>query len=204
VAYAVAAVDTAGNVGSAATVSVTIPDTERPSVPPNVTARLTKAGQVHLAWGAATDNSSVAGYRILRGGSEIITANGNAYVDMAPKAGNGPTVTYSVIALDLAGNASFPGEAKPLRAALLRKLGVSHVKVSRVKTGNRTRLRVRGTVSDAKARCRLRVGKGSWRACKAKANGAFDISLPAKGTTPVTLSLRDALGRVKLQTLRVR
>jgi hypothetical protein len=205
VAYAVTAVDTTGNVGPAATVSVTIPDTERPSVPPNVSAQLTREGQVHLTWGAATDNSGVAAYRILRGGSEIITTNGNAYVDIAPKPGNGPTVTYSVIALDLAGNASFPGEAKPLRAALLRKLGASHLKVSRLKAGKRTRLRVTGTISDAQARCRLRAGgAGPWYPCGARADGAFDVSLPARGTAPVTLSLRDALGRVRQQTLRVR
>jgi hypothetical protein len=114
-------------------------------------------------------------------------------------------VTYSVIAVDLAGNASFPADAKPLRAALLRKLGASQLKVSRVQAGKRIRLRVRGTVSDAQARCRLRVGSaGPWHACGAKANGDFNVSLPARGTTPVTLSLRDALGRVKLQTLRVR
>jgi M6 family metalloprotease-like protein len=205
VAYAVTAVDTAGNVGPAATVSVTIPDTERPSVPGNVTAQLARDGQVHLAWRAATDNSGVAGYHVLRSGSEIITTSGNAYVDTAPKPGSGPTVTYSVIAFDLAGNASFPADARPLRAALLRKLGASHLKVRRVKAGTRTRLRVTGTISDVQARCRLRIGgAGLWYPCRARADGTFGVSVPARGTAPVTLSLRDARGRVKLQTLRVR
>ena len=73
-----------------------------------------------------------------------------------------------------------------------------------MKSGKRKLVRVKGTVSDVEARCRLRIGKANWRTCKAKANGAFSVDLPARGTTPVTLSLRDSLGRVKLQTLRVR
>ena len=111
---------------------------------------------------------------------------------------------YSVVAVDLGGNVGQAGDAKPLRAALFRKLGASGLKVSRVTVGARELLRVKGTVSDAKARCRLRVGSGGWHACKPKASGAFKVSLPARGLTPVTLSLKDQLGRVKLQTLRVR
>ena len=70
--------------------------------------------------------------------------------------------------------------AKPLRAALLRKLGASRVKAVRVKRGKRKLVRVKGTVSDVEARCRLRVGKAGWRACKAKPNGAFSVDLPAR------------------------
>ena len=64
-------------------------------------------------------------------------------------------------------------------------------------------MRVKGKVSDVKARCRLRIGKGTWHACKPKPSGAIAVNLPARGTTPVTLSLRDSLGRSKRQTLRV-
>jgi hypothetical protein len=204
VAYAVAAIDTVGNVGPAASVSVAIPDTVAPATPPNVIAAVRGNGRVHISWGAATDNIGVTSYRVLRSGTGIAQANVRSFVDRSPRPGNGATVTYSVVAFDLVGNASAPGNARPLRAALLRKLGASHLKVSRVKVGKRTLVRVRGTLSDVRARCLLRVGKGSWRACKAKTSGAFDVTLPARGTTPVTLSLRDALGRVKRQTLRVR
>ena len=57
----------------------------------------------------------------------IAQAKRAPYVDKKPKPGNGSTVTYSVVAVDLAGNLSPPGQAKPLRAALLRKLGASRV-----------------------------------------------------------------------------
>jgi hypothetical protein len=204
VLYTVAAVDSSGNVGPAASASVAIPDTLAPSAPVNVTARLAKDGSVHVAWGAATDNRGVTSYRVLRNGTGITQAAIMSFVDKSPRPGNGASVTYSVVAFDLVGNAGPPGSAKPLRAALLRKLGASHLKAARVKSGKRTVVRVKGTLSDVQARCRLRIGKGSWHTCKAKATGAFSAELAPKGSTPVTLSLRDSIGRVKVLTLRVR
>ena len=64
-------------------------------------------------------------------------------------------------------------------------------------------MRVKGTLSDAQAVCRLRIRSGAWRFCRAKPSGAFDVSLRAQGSMPVQVSLRDALGRVKLQTLPI-
>ncbi len=57
--YAVTATDAAGNIGPAATMAVTLPDTVAPSVPANVTATVTRDGRVHIAWAAATDNVGV-------------------------------------------------------------------------------------------------------------------------------------------------
>jgi chitodextrinase len=206
VAYTVTAVDAAGNVGPAAAVTVTVPDSERPTVPSNVTASVTRDGSVHVAWGASTDNGHLFGYQVIRGGTVVASGNVTAYVDRAPRPGTGATVIYSVVAVDLAGNTSFPGNALPLRAALLRKLGFSNLKSMRAKTGRRRLVRVKGSASDAKAQCRLRIGRAPWRLCRVKPTGAFDVSLRARSSKPVmlTLSLRDELGRVKQQTLRVR
>ena len=203
VAYSVAAVDASGNVGPAAILNLAIPDTTRPGAPPGVTARLTKDGRVNLAWRRAADNGRVAGYRIRRAGKLIGSTTARTYVDGAPRAGSGSTVTYSVVAFDLAGNVGAAGKARPLRAALLRKLRVSNFRITALTLGTRALLRVKGTISDSRAACRLRVGAGAWRPCRAAASGAFDVSLGADGSKPVTLSLRDELGRVKLQTLRV-
>lgn len=203
VAYGVAAIDAGGNVGPAATVSLVIPDPTPPGAPGKVAAKLSKDGKVRLSWAAASDNGRVASYRILRAGTRIASGTALAYVDKAAKPGSGSTVVYSVVAVDLAGNAGPAGKAKPLRAALLRKLGASGLKVARVTVGEQELVRVKGKVSDAQARCRLRIGAVAWHACKAKPTGAFVVNLPPKGTTPVTLSLRDSLGRTKLQTLRV-
>jgi hypothetical protein len=204
VAYTVTAVDPAGNGGPAAALNVAIPDTTAPAPPARLTAKLAKNGNVTLSWPAATDDGRVTGYRVLRAGKAIASGNELAYVDKAPKPGTSPTLTYSVVALDLAGNVSPATNAKALRSALLRKLAATGLKLTQVTVGARTLLRVKGKVSDFQARCRLRVGKGSWHACKAKPSGAFSVNLIPKGTTPVTLSLRDSLGRTKLQTLRVR
>jgi hypothetical protein len=203
VGYTVAAIDAAGNVGPAATVSLAIPDTTPPTAPPGVTARLTKDGKVHLSWGSATDDGRVAGYRVRRAGRLISSGPARTYVDRSPKPGSGSTVSYSVVAFDLAGNVGPAGNARPLRAALLRKLAVSNLRVASLTLGARALVRVKGTLSDAKAVCRLRVGHGAWSACKARAGGSFDVSLRTHGAEAVTISLRDALGRVKLQKLRV-
>jgi hypothetical protein len=203
VAYTVAAVDAGGNTGPATTVSLTVPDATPPGAPSLVNATLTRDGRVHVAWTAATDNGRIASYAVRRNGVVIATGNALRYVDNAPRPGGGSTVTYSVTARDLAGNLGPAAKAKPLRAALMRKLAASQLKVARVRSGERTLVRVRGRVSDARARCRVRVGSGAWHACRPKADGAFSVNLPPQGATPVTLSLRDALGRAKLQTLRV-
>jgi chitodextrinase len=200
VTYAVTATDTTGNVGPAATVSVTLPDTLPPSAPANVTATVGRDGHVRVSWTAASDNVRVVSYRVLRNGTGIAQPNATAYDDAAARPGSGATVTYSVIAFDLVGNAGPPAAAPPVRAALLRKLGASHLKVSRRARGL---VRVTGTVSDVKAVCRLRLSHSAWRGCKAKASGAFSANLRRKGAKWVTLSLRDELGRVRQQTLRV-
>ena len=150
------AVDAAGNAGPAATIAVSLPDTLPPTAPTNVTAKLTRDGQVHVTWGASTDNSGVASYRVLRNGTVVFQANITSYVDKTPAPGSGATVVYSVVAFDAVGNASLPGNAKPLRAALLRKLGASHLKATRAKASGL--VRVKGTLSDVQAICRLPSG----------------------------------------------
>ena len=200
--YAVTASDAAGNIGPAATMAVTLPDTVAPSVPANVTATVTRDGRVHVAWAAATDNVGVVSYRVLRDGTGIAQPTATTYVDAAPRPGTGTTVAYSVVAFDTVGNASAPGAAPPLRAALLRQLGASHLKVKRAKKS--TLVQVSGILSDAKAICRLRLGRGAWHRCKVKPNSAFAVSARGKRVRQATLSLRDELGRVRLQTLRVR
>ena len=47
--------------------------------------------------------------------------------------------------------------------------------------GERTLVRVQGTLSDAQAGCRLRIGSGAWRACRPKASGAFSRQPAAAG-----------------------
>lgn len=132
--YAVTAVDTSGNAGPAATVSVTTPvnpnsaptptptpptqaptpptpapaDTQPPTAPQplSVTPATTT---VSLSWGASTDDVAVAGYVITRDGAQVATVTGTSWTD----AGRPPRTayTYGVSALDAAGNRSAETQA---------------------------------------------------------------------------------------------
>jgi hypothetical protein len=62
---------------------------------------------VVLNWAASSDNVAVTGYRVLRNGQEIATLPSTTlqYVDLAVSGAH----TYTVTAVDAAGNASLPG-----------------------------------------------------------------------------------------------
>ena len=118
-------------------------------------------------------------------------------------AGGRAQVVYAVVAVDIAGVTSLPGSAAQLRAALLRALGASHLKAVHARSGKRRLVRVRGVVSDR----RPSAGYAS-----AAARGT-PASLPERRIRGESAGqrqkARDALaarrvGRVKLQTLRVR
>ena len=64
-------------------------------------------------------------------------------------------------------------------------------------------VRVKGTLSDARAACRVRVGRGAWLRCRPDADGRFSANVGIDGSKPVSISLRDPLGRTKLLTLPI-
>jgi len=101
--------------GSGATVQVTLPgstppppppqppaDTTAPSAPGTLTGLVISGPAVTLAWGAASDNTGVVGYRVYRGVTQIGTTGGTTYTDPSPAAGT--TQAYTVRAYDGAGN----------------------------------------------------------------------------------------------------
>jgi chitodextrinase len=108
--YTVAAYDAAGNVSglsSPATATTLAPsaDTQPPTVPTGLSATAVSSSQIDLSWTASTDNVGVAAYHVLRGGTRVATVtSGTSYSDT----GLSPSTayTYTVIALDAAGNAS--------------------------------------------------------------------------------------------------
>ncbi|MGJ9403521.1 fibronectin type III domain-containing protein [Arthrobacter sp. KK5.5] len=110
--YTVAAIDGAGNVSAASnSASVTVPpptsDSTAPSVPANLTATLSGT-TADLAWTASTDNVGVTGYRVTRNGVVITTVLNTFYNDSNRTPG---TYTYTVAAVDGAGNASGPSNS---------------------------------------------------------------------------------------------
>jgi hypothetical protein len=97
--------DSDGNT-SADTITVTysLPDTEAPTTPTNLTATAISSSQINLSWTVSTDNIGVTGYKIYRDGVEITTTSNSSYQDT----GLSPSTTYSytVSAYDAAGNES--------------------------------------------------------------------------------------------------
>ena len=107
--YRVQALDAAGNVSpqsnAASATTQPTPDTTPPTTPTGVSATAVSATKINVSWSASTDNVAVAGYRLYRNGV-LLASLGN--VTTAQDTGLTPstTFTYSVDAIDAAGNAS--------------------------------------------------------------------------------------------------
>ena len=80
------------------------PDTSPPSDPSNLAANAVGGSRVDLSWTASTDDVAVAGYRILRNGSEVATSTTASYSDRTVQPNT--TYTYAVRAFDHGGNLS--------------------------------------------------------------------------------------------------
>ena len=107
--YKVTAVDAQGNESlfPASPVSVTPGDTTPPSTPNGVT--VTKNNSAHtitVAWTASTDNIGVVKYRVVRNSVLAGQPTATSYVDKDLSAG--ATYSYTVAAVDAAGNISAP------------------------------------------------------------------------------------------------
>jgi arylsulfatase A-like enzyme len=81
-------------------------DTSAPSIPQGLTSPSQTATSIGLTWNASTDNVGVTGYRVYRNGVLVGSPTANSYTDsgLTPST----TYTYTVRAVDKAGNASEP------------------------------------------------------------------------------------------------
>lgn len=113
--FTVRALDAAGNVSAASsTLSVRTPtDTQAPTTPTGLTGT---AGtrSASLRWNAASDNVRVASYRVYRGTTLIATVTGTTYT--ATGLTSNVTYSFTVRALDAAGNVSAASSAVSVRA----------------------------------------------------------------------------------------
>jgi chitodextrinase len=92
------------NVATSAAVTVTVADGIPPSAPTNLHATSITSSTVSLAWTASTDNIGVAGYQVKRNGNTITTVTSPSYTDTGLTSAT--TYSYTVVAVDAAGNAS--------------------------------------------------------------------------------------------------
>lgn len=106
--YTVSACDAAGNCSakSPAASATTLPDTQAPTVPTNLTAVAVSSSQINLSWTASTDNVGVTSYKIYRdgGATPIATPTGTTYNNTGLTASI--AYSYTVSACDAAGNCS--------------------------------------------------------------------------------------------------
>jgi chitodextrinase len=115
-AYQVLAFDAAGNTSPAATagaITSTI-DTQAPTAPSNLTGAVGKGKKASLSWSPSTDNVAVTGYQVLRNGTRIATTSSTSYTDTL--SGKSTSATYSVVAVDAAGNLSPPSNSITLKS----------------------------------------------------------------------------------------
>ncbi len=113
--YTVQAYDTSGHNSllSTAKTIVTASDTSAPSAPSNVTATAISPGQVNLAWVGSTDNVAVTAYKIYRGGTLLTPTSPAARSFNDTTVTENTDYTYTVSAVDLAGNESAKTIALP-------------------------------------------------------------------------------------------
>lgn len=106
----VVAHDAAGNDGSSAQITVTVPpDTTAPSAPGTLSAGTVTSTSAQLSWGAASDDRGVTGYQVLRNGAVVATTADVNYTDTGLTPGT--TYSYTVQAVDAAGNVGPAGNA---------------------------------------------------------------------------------------------
>src|SRR6185503_17910044 len=104
--YTVRALDARQNLSDAGnTASVTVPDTQKPSAPANLTALAPGSMQVNLSWSASTDNVAVKNYEVYRNGQLIaLLGNVTSWSDTLVSAGT--SYQYTVRGLDARQNRS--------------------------------------------------------------------------------------------------
>jgi thermitase len=98
-----------GRAVRAALDSATTTDSIPPTVPSGVTVSNIQSTSLILSWTASTDNVGVLGYKVYRNGVNVGQSTGATYTDTGLSAQT--TYSYSVSALDAAGNTSAQSSA---------------------------------------------------------------------------------------------
>jgi chitodextrinase len=98
-------------------VTVGAGDTTRPSAPANLNATAPGPGRIDLSWQAASDNVGVTGYDVYRDGT-LIASIGTATSYSDTSVIGGVTYSYTVRAVDAAGNVSDPSNTATATATV--------------------------------------------------------------------------------------
>lgn len=93
------------------------PDVQAPTVPAGLTTTAVLPIRIDLSWTASTDNIGVTAYRIVRNGVQVATSTGASYSDTGLTANT--SYTYTVTAVDAAGNVSSPSASVTVRTPVV-------------------------------------------------------------------------------------
>lgn len=129
--YRISAVDGAGNesIQSAEACATTLADTANPSIPQQVSAAYSTENGVpvvSVTWSPSVDDGAVAGYTVLRDGTDVGGTSTPGYADSSVQADT--TYCYTIVATDTAGKDSGPSEPACTRTSWRKQsLGISGV-----------------------------------------------------------------------------
>jgi regulation of enolase protein 1 (concanavalin A-like superfamily) len=96
-------------------------DTTAPSAPTNLRSDAASESTVRLRWNASSDDTGVSRYRVYRDGQLLEETAKTVFTDSTISAGN--SYTYTVAAIDAAGNQSQPSQPLAFTAPQLRSAG---------------------------------------------------------------------------------
>jgi chitodextrinase len=196
--YPVVAADAAGNTSPhsmpASATTPAPPDTEPPATPTGLTADAVSSSEIDLTWTASTDNIGVTGYKVFRDGTQISMATATSYQDtgLAPAT----TYTYTVVAVDAAGNTSPhsapaaattpapPDTTAPSTPSGLTALAISSSRIDLSWTASTDDVGVTG----------YRVYRGGTEIATVSATAYQDMTVQPSTTYSYTVAARDAAG----------
>lgn len=159
-------------------------DTSPPARPGGLAVTASEQTAIAFAWAHAADDRGVARYEIHRdGGAAVIaTATGAAYRDTGLAPGTGHT--YTVTAIDHAGNRS--AASAPLTASTAAPEGQPLAFLTATKVTGPGRLKITGRIDANGSR------SGSWRLTLTPTPKGFKVRTGTygSGATPIALTLR--------------
>lgn len=178
-------------------------DAQAPSTPIITTAEAKGPNQVDLGWGASTDNlTGVASYRIRRGGTTLVAEHaGTSYSDHS--VGENTTYSYTVSAVDKAGNRSAESDAVSVQTHDVTPPSVPVISSVAVDSG--TSLTVNWNASsDNRGVASYRVVRDGVTVASAVTTLAFtDTGLDDATTYTYTVSAVDASGNRSAESAAV-
>ena len=155
-------------------------DTSPPTSPAGLQVTATPA-QADLSWTAATDNVGVAGYRILRNSTLLVTIPGANQVFTDPAVVAGQNYTYAVAAVDAAGNIS------PTSATVTVTIPVAPGSLVGVVTDSSSGLPIAGALLSDPAGSVISDSSGHYS--QSLAPSSYIVSATATGFAPVSATV---------------